>query len=179
MKTLIKIIVLILVALTVTFYGGAYLLPGEARVERSAVIAAPPDKVFAIVGDLRRTPEWSPWVAADPAVSFTFDGPEQGGIGQVMRWASNNPMVGNGSQTVLAHEPGKRLISAMNFGEFGSGQAETELTPAAEEGTLLTLKFRSPLPGVVDRWAGLFIDAAVGAEMEKSLNNIKRLAEAG
>ncbi|MFN9952749.1 MAG: SRPBCC family protein, partial [bacterium] len=149
MKTLIKAIVLVLVALTVIFYGGAYLLPGEARVERSAVISAPPDKVFAIVGDLRRVPEWSPWVAVDPAVAFSFDGPAQGGIGQVMRWASNNPMVGNGSQTVLAHEPDKRLISAMNFGDFGSGQAEIDLA-AVEEGTLLTLRFRSPLPGVVD-----------------------------
>jgi uncharacterized protein YndB with AHSA1/START domain len=176
MKTLIKAIVLVLVALTVIFYGGAYLLPGEARVERSAVISAPPDKVFAIVGDLRRVPEWSPWVAVDPAVAFSFDGPAQGGIGQVMRWASNNPMVGNGSQTVLGHEPGKRLISTLSFGDFGLAQSEIDLTPVAE-GTQLSLKFRSPLPGVVDRWAGLFIDAAVGAEMEKSLNNIKRLAE--
>lgn len=177
MKTVIKIIVIILVALTVTFYAGAYLLPGEARVERSAVIAAPPEKVFALIGDLRRVPEWSPWVTVDPAVTFTFDGPEQGGIGQVMRWASNNPMVGNGSQTVLAHEPGKRLISALNFGEFGSARSEIELAPAAD-GTLLTFRVHSPLPGVVDRWAGLFVDAAVGAELEKSLSNIKQLAEA-
>lgn len=178
MKTLIKAIVLVLVALTVIFYGGAYLLPGEARVARSAVIAAPPDKVFAIVGDLRRVPDWSPWVAVDPAVAFTFDGPAQGGIGQVMRWASNNPMVGNGSQTVLGYEPGKRLISALNFGDFGAAQSEIELAPA-QEGTLLTLRFRSPLPGVVDRWAGLFVDAALGGELEKSLSNIKQLTEAG
>ncbi|MFM8748288.1 MAG: SRPBCC family protein [Aestuariivirga sp.] len=178
MKTVLKSIVLILVALTVTFYGGAYLLPGEARVERSAVIAAPPDKVFAVVGNLRRVPEWSPWLAMDPAVKFSFDGPEQGGIGQVMRWASNNPMVGNGGQTVLGHEPDKRLIVALNFGEFGSAQSEMELQPAAG-GTLLTLKFRSPLPGVVDRWAGLFMDAALGEEMTTSLSNIKHLVEAG
>jgi uncharacterized protein YndB with AHSA1/START domain len=176
MKTVIKSIVLILVALTVTFYGGAYLLPGEARVERSAVIAAPPDKVFAVVGNLRRVPEWSPWLAMDPAVKFSFDGPEQGGIGQVMRWASNNPMVGNGSQTVLAHQPDKRVISTLDFGEFGTAQAEAELAPA-EGGTLLTLRYRSLLPGVVDRWAGLMIDSSLGAEYEKSLYSIQLLTQ--
>lgn len=176
MKTVIKTIVLILVALTVMFYGGAYLLPGEARVERSVVIDAPPDKVFALIGNLRRVPEWSPWLAMDPAVKFSFDGPEQGGIGQVMRWASNNPMVGNGSQTVLAHEPGKRLISALDFGDFGAAQSDAELTPA-EGGSRLTFRFSSPLPGVVDRWAGLLIDSSLGQEYEKSLRNIKSLSE--
>jgi uncharacterized protein YndB with AHSA1/START domain len=176
MKTLLKSIIAVLVALTVIFYGGAYLLPGEARVSRSAVIQAPPEKVFAIIGDLRRVPEWSPWVAADPAVTLTFEGPEQGGIGQVMRWASNNPMVGSGSQTVLAHEPDRRLISALDFGEFGRAQSDIELA-AEEGGTRLTFSFRAPLPGVVDRWAGLMIDTSLGAEYEKSLSNIKSLAE--
>ena len=135
-----------------------------------------PETVYGIAADLRRMPEWSPWLAVDPKTSFSFEGPADG-AGQVMRWASNNPMVGNGSQTVLAHEPGKRLISALNFGEFGSARSEIELAPAAD-GTLLTFRVHSPLPGVVDRWAGLFVDAAVGAELEKSLSNIKQLAEA-
>ena len=43
---------------------------------------------------------------------------------------------------------------------------------------IFTSDFMPPLPGVVDRWAGLFVDAAVGAELEKSLSNIKQLAEA-
>ena len=107
MNTVIKAIVFIIVAITVVFYGGAYLLPAEARVERSIEIAAPPEKVFAIAGDLRRVPEWSPWVAIDPATRFTFEGPEQGGVGQVMRWASNNPLVGNGTQTVTEHRAGR------------------------------------------------------------------------
>ena len=54
------------------------MLPCEARVERAIEIPAPPEKVFAIAGDLRRVPEWSPWVATDPATAFTFEGPEQG-----------------------------------------------------------------------------------------------------
>ena len=66
MKSVIKAIIFLVMAFTVIFYGGALLLPGEARVERSITISAPPDKIYAIVADLRRVPEWSPWVENDP-----------------------------------------------------------------------------------------------------------------
>ena len=43
MKSVIKAIIFLVMAFTVIFYGGALLLPGEARVERSITISAPPD----------------------------------------------------------------------------------------------------------------------------------------
>ena len=175
MNTVIKSIVYLIVAITVIFYGGAYVLPSEARVERSVEIVAPPEKVFAIAGDLRRVPEWSPWVAADPKTAFTFEGPEQG-VGQVMRWASNNPLVGNGTEKVTEFVVNERLVTQADYGEFGGSTSTFTLAPTAG-GTLLTRRFASPLPGVVDRWAGLLIDGSVGAEYEKGLANLKVLAE--
>ena len=175
MKSVIKAIVYFLVGLTVLFYGGAYMLPGEARVERSVEIAAPPEKVFAIAGDLRRVPEWSPWVAADPATQFTFEGPEQG-VGQVMRWASNNPMVGSGAQKVTEHVAPERLVAEADYGDFGASTATMALAPSGG-GTKLTWTFQSTLPGVIDRWAGLGMDRSVGAEYEAGLRNLKALAE--
>ena len=53
-KAIIKGIVLILIAAVVTLVGGAYLLPSEVRVNRATVISAPPEKIFAIAGNLRR-----------------------------------------------------------------------------------------------------------------------------
>jgi uncharacterized protein YndB with AHSA1/START domain len=173
MNTLIKAIVFIVAALTVIFYGGAYILPGEARVERAIEIAAPPDKVFAIAGDLRRMPEWSPWVALDPRTAFSFEGPEQGGVGQAMRWASNNPLVGSGTQKVTAHVPNETFSTAT---DYGASAATMSFTPAGG-GTRVSWSFRSDLPGVIDRWAGLMIDGSVGEEYEKGLANLKALAE--
>lgn len=175
MKTVIKSIVLLIVALTVIFYGGAYMLPGEARVERSADIAAPPAAVFAIASDLRRVPDWSPWVKTDPQTSFTFEGPEQG-AGQVMRWASNNPMVGSGTQKLVELEPDQRLVFATDYVNFGTAASTMLFTPAGD-GTRVTWSFQSALPGVVDRWAGLMIDGQVGGEYEMGLANLKALAE--
>ena len=175
MNAVIKTIVYLIVAFTVVFYGGAYVLPPEARVERSVEIAAPPEKVFAIAGDLRRVPEWSPWVSTDPATRFEFDGPEQG-VGQVMRWASNNPLVGNGTEKVTEFVVNERLVTQSDYGEFGTSISTMSLV-ASGTGTKLTRSFASTLPGVIDRWAGLMIDGSVGTEYEKGLANIKALAE--
>lgn len=176
MKALIKAIVYFLIALTVIFYGGAYMLPGEVKVERSVQIAAAPEKVFAIAGNLRRLPDWSPWVAVDPATSFTFEGPEQGGEGQVMRWASNNPLVGTGSETVTGYEPNESLAMALDYGEFGKASSTMRFT-ASGEGTEVRWSFASALPGVIDRWAGLMMDEQVGDEYEKGLARLKALVE--
>ncbi len=175
MKSVIKAIVLFIMAFTVVFYGGALLLPGEARVARVAEIAAPPDRVFAIASDLRRVPEWSPWIAVDPATRFTFEGPEQG-AGQVMRWASNNPMVGSGTTTLTEMVPDASLAFASDYGSFGKATSSMSFAPSAT-GTRVTWSFQSPLPGVIDRWAGLMMDRQVGGEYEKALANLKAMAE--
>jgi len=175
MKSVIKAIVFLIMGFTVILYGGALLLPGEARVERSVDITAPPDKVYAIVSDLRRLPEWSPWTELDPATAFTFEGAPQA-PGQVMRWASNNPLVGSGTMTVVDAESPTRIVTRSDYGEFGASSATMSLAPQSG-GTRLTWTFESTLPGVFDRWAGLGIDSSVGAEYEKGLRKLKALAE--
>ena len=154
MKSVIKAIVFFIVGLTVIFYGGAYMLPGEARVERSIDIAASPDKVFAIAANLRRVPEWSPWIEVDPQTKFTFEGPEQG-VGQVMRWTSNNPMVGSGTLTLTEASPNARLCHQAPSMQASEPPAATMTFAPEGAGTRVTWVFQSSLPGVIDRWAGL------------------------
>ena len=175
MKTVIKAIVFFIVALTVIFYGGAYMLPGTARVERSIAIAASPDKVYAIAANLRRMPDWSPWIEVDPQVKFAFDGPEQG-VGQVMRWTSGNPMVGSGTLKLTEAIPPTSLATVSEYAGFGSSTATMGFAPEGA-GTRVTWVFQSSLPGVIDRWAGLGIDRSVGAEYDMGLAKLKTLAE--
>lgn len=174
MKSVIKAIIFLVMAFTVILYGGALLLPGEARVERSVVIGAPPDKVYAILADLRRVPEWSPWVEADPQTKFTFEGPAEG-AGQIMRWASNNPMVGSGTLTLTQTTPIVRVATTSDYTGFGTSTAVMDVAPDGT-GTRVTWVFQSTLPGVIDRWAGLGIDRSVGGEYEKGLLNLTALA---
>ncbi len=175
MKSVIKAIVFVIVGLTVIFYGGAYMLPGEARVERAITIAAPPEKVFAIAADLRRMPEWSPWVETDPSTRFSFEGPQEG-TGQVMRWASNNPMVGSGTMTVTEALPFVRLATTSDYTGFGTSTATMSFAPDGT-GTRVTWVFQSKLPGIIDRWAGLGMDKTIGAEFDAAFGRLKALAE--
>jgi hypothetical protein len=175
MKSVIKAIVFFIVGLTVIFYGGAYMLPGTARVERSIDIASSPDKVFAIAANLRRMPEWSPWIEVDPQVKFAFEGPEQG-VGQVMRWTSGNPMVGSGTLKLTEASPNTRFSTSSEYAGFGASTAAMSFAPEGA-GTRVTWVFESSLPGVIDRWAGLGIDRSVGAEYEKGLAKLKAVAE--
>jgi hypothetical protein len=166
-----------LIALLVIFMGGAYTLPSEAVVERTIAIAAPPEKVFAIVGDLRRFNEFSPWAEIDPGTHYIFEGPETG-IGQKMSWTLDNPQVGSGSQTVVDHVPNTRFATTLDFGDMGDAISYIELKPVAND-TSVIWGFKSLLRNPIERWMGLLYDREFGADLEKGLAKLKVIAEKG
>jgi carbon monoxide dehydrogenase subunit G len=175
MKTLLKWIIWLVVVVIVVFIGGGYVLPGETVVQRQIVIAAPPEKVFVIVGNMKRFNEWSPWADIDPNIQYKFEGPETG-VGQKMSWTSNNPDVGNGSQTITSFEENKRTTVDLDFGDMGKAVASMELAPVSG-GTGVTWGFKTELKGVMERWFGLMFDRWIGADYEKGLAKLKALAE--
>ena len=102
LKRILAGVALVLAALVVV----AYFLPREAQVTRSIDIAAPPSAIFPIASDLRRFNEWSPWVALDPATTYTLSGPTDG-VGQTLNWASKDPTVGSGMMALTIVDPDK------------------------------------------------------------------------
>ena len=46
--------------------------PDTFRIERSATIQAPPEKVFALINDFKNWGGWSPWEKKDPAMRRAF-----------------------------------------------------------------------------------------------------------
>lgn len=175
MNAIIKGIVLFLVVFIVGFVGGAYMISPVTVVERSAVIAAPQEKVYAVAASLRRFNEWSPWAALDPAAVYTFEGPEQG-VGQKMSWTSERPDVGHGSQTVTEAVPNERIVTGLDFGSMGKAVSTLALRPEGS-GTAVTWGFRSENDGVLERWMSLLFDRWIGADYEKGLGNLKAVVE--
>ena len=175
MKKALKAIVWILAALVVIFVGGGYLLPKEVTVQRQAVINAPPAKVFALVDGYKRFSEWSPWAELDPKTQYTFEGPESG-IGAKMSWASNNPDVGAGSQTITEDAPNSHVAVDLDFGAMGKSQAYWDLKPEGT-GTAAIWGFKMKLDGMMDRWFGLLMDRYVGPDYDKGLAKVKAIAE--
>ena len=150
MRRFVKWMLVAILLLGVTFIAGAYALPNKIAVERSIEIAAPPAKVFAIVGDLKRGRDYSPWAEADPNAQYEFSGPEIG-VGQKMSWQSTHAEVGTGSMTVTEYHPDRRMAAALDLGEMG--QATTYFNLAAQgSGTKVTWGFSAALQNPLERW---------------------------
>jgi uncharacterized protein YndB with AHSA1/START domain len=175
MLTVLKWLFYLIAAVAIIIVGGSFLLPAQAVVTRSTEIAAPPDKVFAIVSDLRRFNEFSPWADLDPNIKYTFEGPESG-IGQKMNWTSDNADVGNGSQTITRYEPPNFLETQLDFGMRGRPVASFDLVPSTS-GTNVTWTFKSDLDGIPAKWFGLMFDRWIGADYEQGLAKLKAVAE--
>jgi uncharacterized protein YndB with AHSA1/START domain len=170
-------ILLGILALALVLTLGAYTLPRHPKVFRAVEIAAPPATVYAIVNDLRRFNEWSPWVELDPAAEYTFTGPVDG-VGQTMNWQSANPNVGTGSQTIARLEPEKAVAVSLDFGAMGPAEATINLEPTAA-GTLVTWGFSTDLGfNPIGRYMGVMFDGWIGGDYERGLAKLKTVAEA-
>jgi len=173
--TALKWLFYLIAAIALIIVGGSFLLPAQAVVTRSIDIQAPPEKVFAIVGDLRRFNEFSPWADIDPDIKYTFEGPESG-VGQRMKWSSDNADVGSGTQTIVKYEPTTFVESQLDFGMRGRSTASFDLVPSTA-GTNVTWTFNSDLEGIPAKWFGLMFDRWIGADYEKGLAKLKSVAE--
>lgn len=72
----ISLVALILLVVTLLIY--AATKPDTFRVQRTASINAPPDKVFGLINDFHAWASWSPWEKKDLAMKKTHSGAPQG-----------------------------------------------------------------------------------------------------
>ena len=176
MRTFLKWLAYIIAAVAIIIVGGSFHLPDEASFSRSAEIAAPPEKVFAIVASLKRFQEYSPWAELDPKTVYTFEGHETG-IGQKMSWSSEDTNVGKGSQTITGLTQGRSISVDLDFGDMGTAVSVWTFEPSSA-GTKATWGFTSPkLEGVTMKWMGLMFDRWVGPDYAKGLARLKAVAE--
>ncbi|MEM9582641.1 MAG: SRPBCC family protein [Pseudomonadota bacterium] len=152
------------------------VLPRQVTVERTAEIAAPAEKIWPYVNNLKATEEWSPWLGIDPNVQTVY-GDIAEGVGAKMEWASDHPNVGNGAMEIIESVPHEKLASALDFGEMGTATARYTLDEAAGV-TNVTWGLEVDMgASPVGRWMGLMMDSWVGADYERGLQNLKALVE--
>ena len=85
----IAIVVGVLIAAVFIVLIYAATRPDSFHVQRTASIKAPPEKVFALINDFKRWPEWSPYEKLDPGMKRTLSGAESG-KGAVYAWQGNS-----------------------------------------------------------------------------------------
>lgn len=177
---MIETIVIIVVVLLVIV--GALLIfaaskPNSFRVERSLAIAAPAEKIFALVNDLRSHGVWSPWEKKDPAMKRTYSGAASG-KGAIYEW-DGNKNIGQGRMEITDETPPNRVIFKMDFIRPFKAHNTAEITLEPQgDGTRVTWAIYGPSP-LTSKVIGLFIsmDSMIGKEFEAGLANLKTLTE--
>lgn len=179
MLNALKWLFYLIAAAALIVVGGSFLLPAQGVVTRSIEMAAPPEKVFAIVGDLRRFNEFSPWAEMDTDIKYTFEGPESG-LGQEMNWSSANPEIGQGTQTITRFEPPAFVASRLSHGPgsspMGKAYSSFDLVPTTT-GTNVSWTFTTDLQGIPAKWFGLLVERRIGPHYERGLARLKAVAE--
>ena len=82
---MLKLLLFIAAAVIAALLAYAAFKPDSFRLSRSATIAAPPDRVFEFVNDLRRFNEWNPFAKMEPTVAITYDA-SSAGVGGAYNW---------------------------------------------------------------------------------------------
>lgn len=174
-----KIILLILAVLIAGFIGVVAMQPSDFEVSRSAVIEAPPEKVFPLVNDFHESDKWSPWADLDPNATYEFSGPDSG-VGAKHSWSGNKD-VGVGSQEIVESEPNKRIKLLLKFEKPMEAESDVVYTFEPEgEGTRVTWTM-SGENNFLGKAMSLFMDCddMVGSQFEKGLANLNDVAKGG
>jgi len=152
--------------------------PDEFRVERRARIAAPADKVWPLVSELRAFNRWNPYERKDPLLKSAYSGAASG-VGSRYDWDSKE--IGSGSLEIVSQQPGRAVQMKLDFVKpfEAHNQAEFALQSTPDGATEVRWAMHGPA-NFISKLMGVFIDMdkMVGRDFEAGLQNLRQLSEA-
>ncbi len=179
MLEIIAIVIIVVVVLIAGLLGFAATRPDTFRVQRTTSINASPEKIFALVNDLRSHGLWSPWEKKDPAMKRTYSGAASG-EGAVYEW-DGNKNIGKGRMEIAEASPPSKVTFNMHFIKPFEAHNIAEITLDANgDATDVTWAIYGPSP-LLSKVMSVFcnMDRMIGREFEIGLANLKTITEAG
>ncbi|MCW3089904.1 MAG: polyketide cyclase [Ferruginibacter sp.] len=175
MKTLKKIVLIILVLIAIPFVI-ALFVKREYFVEREVTINRPKQEVFNYVKYLKNQENYSKWVRMDPNMKKDYRGTD-GTIGFVYAWDGNSE-AGKGEQEIKDLKDGEKVDVEIRFEKPFEGIATapitTEMLSANQTKVRWSLKGKSKYPM---NFMNLFMDNMLGKDLETSLAMLKGVLE--
>ena len=173
---MIKTILLVVILLVAAVLIFAATRPDTFRVQRSASIKAPPEKIAAVLGDFHAWQAWSPWEKMDPAMKRSYSGAEKG-KGAAYAWEGNGK-VGQGRMEVTDAAPSRVALDLDFIKPFEAhNKVVFTLTPKGDA-TEVNWAMQGPVPYPA-KIVHVFMDmdSMVGGQFEAGLANLKTLTE--
>lgn len=156
----------------------AAMQPDTFRVERSREMAATPEQIRPQLTELRNWTQWSPWDGLDPNQRTTYSDPSSG-EGAWYEWEGNDD-VGKGRMEITSITE-RAVRYRLAFIEPFESESEVELAiePAGERTRVVWT-----MSGENDFMSKIFcvfmdMDAMIGGDFERGLENLERAATAG
>lgn len=152
--------------------------PEDFSVERSLFIAAPPSRIFGIMADFRRYPEWNPWQKIDPNQISTIIG-EPATVGTTFSWKGNGK-VGQGQMKFARVETDRELEIDLHFEKpFKADNRAVWTLTKQDDGTLVTWKMTGKNDKLMAKAFAMMVsmDKLVGGQFLEGLEKLKALAE--
>jgi uncharacterized protein YndB with AHSA1/START domain len=173
MKKILSVLLLAIVAVL----GYAATRPDSFRLERSVLIKAPPEKVFALVNDFQQWSLWSPWDEKDPKMKRTMGSPSQG-TGATYSWEGNKD-VGTGRMEIKESLPSSKVSIQLNFLKPFEAQNLSEFRFLPKNGlTEVRWAMSGPQPFIAKLMGVFFsMENMVGPDFDRGLSNMKFVAE--
>src|SRR5712671_1247398 len=150
--------------------------PDVFRVQRTASIKAPPEKVGAVLSDFHGWQAWSPWEKMDPAMKRSYSGAEKG-KGAAYAWEGNGK-VGQGRMEITDAAP-SRVALDLDFIKPFEAHNKVVFTLAPKgDATEVNWAMQGPVPYLA-KIVHVFMDmdSVVGGQFEAGLANLKTITE--
>jgi hypothetical protein len=150
--------------------------PDNYHVERSVLIKAAPEKIFAYINDFHRWDEWTPY-NKDPAMKKTYSG-SASGKGARYAWEGNRD-VGQGEITLADSTPPTKLVFNLHMMKPFEGRNVASFSlAAAGDATRVTWSLDDK-HNLFLKTLTLFMnmDSMIGRDFETGLARLKTAAE--
>ena len=173
---MLKKILIGAVALIAVFLVVVGMQPSEYRVERTTMINAPAEAVWAEFSDFSHWKNWSHWEKSDPSQKTTITG-EPGTVGHKTVWSGEK--TGKGSMTITeATKPTSANIKLV-FDEPMASEATTQMTVEAKGEAVAVTWSMDGKNDFMGKFFGLVMgmEDMIGQAYEDSLVNLKQIAE--
>jgi uncharacterized protein YndB with AHSA1/START domain len=175
----IKVFVITAVAALALLMIYAATRPDTFAVERSTRVQAAPERVFALINDLRSFNTWNPYERKDPAIKGSY-GRTSAGPGALYSWQSEK--VGVGSMEIVDAAPASRVTMKLDFVKPFEAHNTVEFTVkpegAAPDITRVTWAMVGPMSFIGKLMHVFFnMEQVVGQDFEAGLENLKTIAE--
>lgn len=172
---IVKLLVTSLVVFGVFIFLLSLVFPSTAVVERSGVINAPIDTVYAHISNLKAWGQWNPWTRPDSTAALVYSDPASG-AGAWYSWDGKN---NSGKVTVLNSDPAKGVHYLLDIKGVRPVNSGIELKATADGKATAIFWHMEVKLGMLPWWKlrGFVSDRIYGPAMASGLTKLSRVCE--